>query len=242
MGVNPLPELGTILSIWAHPDDESYCCAGLMAAAVRAGSRVVCVTATRGELGSTDPDRWPPGPQLAEVRTKELAACLAEIGVTEHIWLDYPDGGCDAIDDATAIARLRTIADEVRPDTVLTFGPDGATYHPDHIAVSRWTTAAVAGTDAALHYNTSTPEWRAALSAFVDPSIVMMADREMITVAADACSIRAVFSGELLDIKYRAMLRQESQVGPLIALAGPENFRTLLAEEAFCLPADFPPV
>ena len=48
-----------------------------MAAAVRAGQRVVCVTATRGELGSTDPDRWPPGEVLAAVRTAELDAALA---------------------------------------------------------------------------------------------------------------------------------------------------------------------
>ena len=46
--------LGTILGVWAHPDDEAYLSAGVMAMATRAGSRVVCVTATRGELGSTD--------------------------------------------------------------------------------------------------------------------------------------------------------------------------------------------
>jgi LmbE family N-acetylglucosaminyl deacetylase len=238
----PLPDLGTILSIWAHPDDESYCCAGLMAAAVRAGRRVVCVTATRGELGSTDPDRWPPGAQLADLRTKELAACLGEIGVTEHIWLDYPDGGCDQIGDETAVARLRSIVDAVRPDTVLTFGPDGGTYHPDHMAVSRWTTAAVAGTDARLHYQTSTPEWQAMISKFIDPSVVMMADREPIVVPREILSINAVCEGELLDLKYRAMLRQESQIGPLLTLMGPENFRRLLAEESFCAPADFPAV
>ena len=44
------PDLGTVLSVWAHPDDESYCCAGLMADAVAHGQRVTCVTATRGEL------------------------------------------------------------------------------------------------------------------------------------------------------------------------------------------------
>lgn len=239
---SPLPDLGNILSIWAHPDDESYLSAGLMAAGVRAGRRVVCVTATRGEQGSTDPDRWPPGPPLAEVRTKELAACLAEVGVTEHIWLDYPDGGCDQIDDDTAIARVREIVEAVRPDTVLTFGPDGGTFHPDHMAISRWTTAAVAGTDAQLHYSTSTPEWQAAVSESIDMSVVMMADREPITVAAQDCSIHVVHDGELLDMKYRAMLRQESQVGPLLALAGPDKFRTLLAEESFCLPSKFPAV
>src|SRR3990170_5660884 len=49
--------LGTILGVWAHPDDETYLCGGLMARAVRAGDRVVCITATRGGLGSPDQDR-----------------------------------------------------------------------------------------------------------------------------------------------------------------------------------------
>ena len=230
-----VPDLGTILSVWAHPDDESYCCAGLMADAVSHGRRVVCVTATRGELGSTDETRWPPGPQLAETRTWELAACLGELGVTEHIWLDYPDGGCADIDEAEAVARLRAIAEEVRPDTVLTFGPDGATWHPDHIAVSRWTTLALSGNGARVHYNTNTPEWFAFLSQFVDPAMVMMADKEPVLHPAEVLSIHAVLDGELLDMKYRAMLRQESQVGPLLRLTGEENFRHLLAEESFRL-------
>ena len=37
------------------------------------------------------------------------------------------------------LAQLATIIDDVRPDTVLTFGPDGMTGHLDHIAASRWT-------------------------------------------------------------------------------------------------------
>src|ERR671922_141060 len=41
-----MDDLGTILGVWAHPDDEAYLSAGLMARAVRNGSRVVCVTAT----------------------------------------------------------------------------------------------------------------------------------------------------------------------------------------------------
>jgi len=125
---------------------------------------------------------------------------------------------------------------------VLTFGPDGGTFHADHIAVSRWTTAAVVGTKAQLHYSTSTPEWQTIVSEFVDPSVVMMADREPVTVPAETCSIHVIHTGELLDMKYRAMLRQESQVGPMLALMGPDNFRALLAEESFCLPNDFPAV
>lgn len=225
--------LGTILSVWAHPDDESYLCAGLMAQAIRAGHRVVCISATRGELGSSDEERWPPGPSLAEVRTKELAACLAEIGVTEHIWLDYPDGGCAGVDADEAIARLRNIADDIRPDTVLTFGPDGATYHPDHIAVSNWTTAAIAGTSARLHYASVTPQWQAAVDEFIDRSLVMMEDKPPLMHPADQLSIHTVLDDDLREMKYRAMLCQESQVGPILELAGPERFRYLLAEESF---------
>lgn len=68
-GDNPL---GTILGVWAHPDDETYLCGGLMARAAAAGDRVVCITATRGENGSPDEDRWPSGAALAAVRTCEM--------------------------------------------------------------------------------------------------------------------------------------------------------------------------
>src|SRR5439155_874799 len=54
-----MDDLGTILGVWAHPDDETYLTAGLMAQAVRDGRRVTCVTATRGEGGSFDEGRWP---------------------------------------------------------------------------------------------------------------------------------------------------------------------------------------
>ena len=90
-------ELGTVLGIWAHPDDEAYLSGGLMALARDHGSRVVCVTATRGELGTPDPETWPPE-RLAAERTGELARCLAILGVTEHHWLGYRDGECAAVD------------------------------------------------------------------------------------------------------------------------------------------------
>ena len=59
--------LGTVVGVWAHPDDEAYLSAGLMGAAVDAGNRVVCITATHGELGTPDPALWPPA-RLAHAR------------------------------------------------------------------------------------------------------------------------------------------------------------------------------
>src|ERR671926_1429944 len=81
--------LGTILVVWAHPDDDIFLSAGLMAAAVRAGQRVVDVTATRGEGGSMDEERWPPE-TMGEVRTGELLRSLEILGVTEHRFLEGP--------------------------------------------------------------------------------------------------------------------------------------------------------
>ena len=99
---------GPILGIWAHPDDEAFLSAGLMARAVSDGERVVCVTATRGELGVQDPERWPPD-QLARIRENEMYESMRILGVGEHRWLDYPDGGCHLVDDEEAASRLEAV-------------------------------------------------------------------------------------------------------------------------------------
>ena len=107
--------LGTILGIWAHPDDEAYLSGGLMAVARDSGARVVCVTATRGERGTPDPVAWPPN-RLADARTVELVRCLEILGVCEHHWLGFEDGGCAAAPASEAVARLSALIDRVRPD------------------------------------------------------------------------------------------------------------------------------
>ncbi|MBI3648374.1 MAG: PIG-L family deacetylase [Actinobacteria bacterium] len=86
-------ELGTVLGVWAHPDDETYLSAGLFAHAADHGSRVVDVTATRGEGGSMDEDRWPPE-KMGEVREQELVRSLAMLGVTEHYCSTCPTSTC----------------------------------------------------------------------------------------------------------------------------------------------------
>jgi len=65
------------------------------------------------------------------------------LGVREVLILGYPDGAVDEIDAATAIAAIVRHIRRVRPHVVVTFGPDGAYGHPDHIAISQFTTAAV---------------------------------------------------------------------------------------------------
>ena len=147
----------TLLGVWAHPDDEAYTSAGLMATFRRRGDRVVVITATLGEHGTSDPETWPPR-RLAELRHTELRNSLAALDVDELHLLGYQDGDCEREDGTQAIARH--IA-HIAPDLIVTFGPDGMTGHPDHRAVSRWTTDAWASTrsHADLWYATLTADF-----------------------------------------------------------------------------------
>src|SRR4051812_27958618 len=217
-------DLGTVLSVWAHPDDETYLCGGLMSDAVRRGNRVVCVTATRGELGSPDEQRWPPGAPLAAIRTRELEDAFAVLGVTEHHWLDYPDGGCAEVDQEEAVRRVTAIMADVRPDTVLTFGPDGMTGHSDHITVSGWATEAFhagAPESALLAYATHTPAWLERWRGPLDELNVFMGVEPPSTPADDLC-IHPALSGDLLAVKVGALLKMTSQIEPLVEALGVE--------------------
>ena len=230
--------LGTILGVWAHPDDESYLCAGLMARATRAGDRVVCVTATRGELGSPDEERWPPGGPLAAVRTAEMEAALEVLGIREHHWLDYPDGGCAQVDQDEAVRRVAEVMAEVRPDTVLTFGPDGMTGHDDHKAACRWATTAfeeVGRPGAVLAYATKTADWNARYVSALDEHNVFMGFTPPVTPLEDLV-VHEQLTGDLLDTKVRALMSMPSQVLPLVDAVGMDTYREAMALEAFRRP------
>lgn len=149
--------LGTILGVWAHPDDETFSAAGIMLAALKNGQQVVCLTATKGEAGVQDAKRWPPE-QLGEIRAHELQAAYQILGITKHHWLDYKDGSCHLVDDNEGAARIREFIDKYQPQTILTFGPDGLTGHNDHQAVSRWASLATRGTDITIYHLTEEEE------------------------------------------------------------------------------------
>jgi LmbE family N-acetylglucosaminyl deacetylase len=120
----PAAEVGSLLGIWAHPD-EAYVSAGLMSLCRAAGNRVAVVTATRGEHGTPDPERWPP--PLAAVREREMLASLAAVDVRQHSWLDYEDGTLANAPAEKAVRQVMDHIDAFRPDTIVTFGPAGAT-------------------------------------------------------------------------------------------------------------------
>jgi LmbE family N-acetylglucosaminyl deacetylase len=230
-------ELGSVLGVWGHPDDEAYLSAGLMMGALAAGNRAVCITATRGEAGFPDDDPRSLE-ERAAVRETELAACFDVLGVTEHHWLSYPDGACDQVPDAEPVERLCELIEEVRPDTVLTFSPDGQTGHVDHIAASRWTTLACrrAAPDVPLFYAVMTPEWAADfMDAAAIDQVMMVEGMEPPTIPASDLSLWHVLDDPLLDRKVRALRAQESQVEPLVIQMGEHRFRQINRDEMFRL-------
>jgi LmbE family N-acetylglucosaminyl deacetylase len=229
-----LASLGTVLTVWAHPDDETYLAGGLLAGLTDAGLRAVCVTATRGE--GADPHAvLQERAALAALRTEELEAALALLGVTEHHWLGYPDGGCADLDPAGPVRRLTRLLDDVRPDTVLTFGPDGFTGHPDHRAVSAWV-------DGAVRRSSAAPRVLHAVKGeeVVDPELdedfgVFELGRPRIC-GDDELAVRLELEDGLLDRKVDALLRQVSQTEGLVAAVGRVRFRAWVAAETYAPP------
>jgi LmbE family N-acetylglucosaminyl deacetylase len=227
--------LGTILGVWAHPDDEAYLSGGIMVAGVDAGARVVCVSATRGEQGTPDPEAWPPA-RLAAVREVELAASLGVLGVTEHVQLGYPDGGCAEVPADEAVDRLVELIADVRPDTVLTFGPDGMTGHIDHRTVSAWTSAAVARSTAArpprLLYATTAVDWCDRFES-LHRALEIFPPGLPLRVAPEEVAFDLVLPAAILDRKVAGLLAHDSQVAPLVETMGEDVFRSWVANECF---------
>ncbi len=123
-----------IMAVIAHPDDEAYSCAGLLAMAAEGGAVVSVVAATRGEAGRDREGIITPGPTLARLRTVELGISCRAIGVQPPIFLDLPDGGLH--DNLELEFRLKDIFTRLKPNVVVTLGEDGAYGHLDHLAVT----------------------------------------------------------------------------------------------------------
>lgn len=227
-------ELGTIMSIWAHPDDETFTCAGLMAAAIKNGQNVVCVTATKGEAGVQDESRWP-AEHLGSIREEELNAALKVIGVTNHHWLGYADGGCKK-DDEQAIDTIARLIETHQPKTILTFGSDGMTGHPDHRAVCNWAIQAVQKTDVKpiiYHAIQTRGQFEKSLKEMDEKlNIYYNIDQPRLCEPTE-CDICLDLDDELKSIKYQALKVMPSQTEAMLEAFSEELICASLSPEAF---------
>src|SRR5487761_2564133 len=142
----------TLMTVHAHPDDETIGTGGVMAKADADGRRAVLVTCTRGELGEiVDPELDTPGNhrRLGEMRAAELEAALGALGVTEWENLGYRDSGMMGepgnldprsfwqADRDEAIGRLVWMVRRYRPDVITGYNSFGGYGHPDHVNAHR---------------------------------------------------------------------------------------------------------
>jgi LmbE family N-acetylglucosaminyl deacetylase len=137
-----------LMAVLAHPDDESLGVGGTLAKYAAEGVGVFLVTATRGDGGRfrgirPDDPGHPGRLALSKIRESELRAAAEVLGVCGVSVLDYQDQHLHRAEPREVVGRIAAEMRRVRPDVVVTFGPDGAYGHPDHIAISQFTTAAI---------------------------------------------------------------------------------------------------
>lgn len=150
----------TLMAVHAHPDDEASSTGGVLAKYSAEGVRTVVVTCTNGEFGD-GPSGLKPGEDghdkdgVALTRLAELRESCEFLGVTDLELLGYHDSGmpeweyrhspdafCNVpVDDVAA--RIGALIEKFEPQVVITYDPDGAYQHPDHVHAARAAIAAV---------------------------------------------------------------------------------------------------
>jgi len=247
-----------LLGVLAHPDDESLGLGGSLARYGAEGVETFVLTATRGDRGRfhglPEGDGHPGRDALAAIRERELRAAAAVLSVRGLEILGYGDAVVDQADPVEAIARIAAYVRRVRPQVVVTFAPDGAYGHPDHIAISQLACAAAvaaadpahAGGDGAgalpphaiskLYYMVSTePRWKAYQAAFkklvstvdgVERQAVPWPDWEVTTM---------VDTRDHWETVWRAVSCHDSQVAGYQGLRelGPEHHEALWGSQHF---------
>ena len=131
-----------LLCVTAHPDDEAGGFGGslLLSRARAVETYVLCLTPGQAAThrGGHQADQ-----ELAAARRQEFACACEILQVTRGEVLDYPDAGLQRVDPLQAVGELVRRMRQIRPQVVITFGPEGGvTGHIDHSMASLFATMA----------------------------------------------------------------------------------------------------
>ena len=247
-----------LMAVLAHPDDESLGVGGTLAKYASEGVEVFLVTATRGDSGRyrglrSDDPQHPGRLALANIRERELRAAASVLGVREVSILDYHDQQLDRANPREVVATIVGHIRRVQPEVVVTFGPDGAYGHPDHIAISQFTTAAiVAAADPAFPhdgmaaaqphavsklYYIAWPEstWRAYQSAFRKLVSTVDGIERQAVPWPDWAITTTIDTRSFWSTVWRAICCHESQVSAYDRLKGlsPDDHEALWGRQSF---------
>ena len=135
----------TLAVVVAHPDDDTFGCSGTVALhADDPGFRFVLIHVTSGEAGRIADPSLATRETLGAVREEEDRASWIALGRTpdRHEFFRYPDHRVEDQPFDELVERIAMVLQAERPDAVITFGPDGITGHPDHIATGKAATEA----------------------------------------------------------------------------------------------------
>ncbi len=132
-----------LVGVFAHPDDDVYSIGGSLALE-RDGLDVTLVFCTSGDAGPI----WIDGVErkdLGGVREREQAASMAVLGIDADVrFLRHPDYHLPEVPFELLVGQIGAVLSGVRPDVVVTFGPDGWSGHHDHARAGEATDAAFA--------------------------------------------------------------------------------------------------
>ena len=133
-----------LLAVFPHPDDETLGLGPTLAKYASEGVETYLICATRGERGWFDSEGPDPGWEgVARIREAELRCAADHLGLREVNFLDYVDGDVDQANSTEIISKIVAHIRRIKPHVVVTFPPDGSYGHPDHIALSQFTNAAL---------------------------------------------------------------------------------------------------
>ncbi|MGE3289624.1 MAG: mycothiol conjugate amidase Mca [Pseudonocardia sp.] len=166
-----------LMTVHAHPDDESSKGAATCARYVAEGHEVLVVTCTGGEAGSIlNPamDRPEVLQNMAAIRREEMARAAEILGV-QHRWLGFVDSGLPEGDPPpplpegcfalvgleVATAPLVAMIREFRPHVVVTYDENGGYPHPDHIRCHEISVAAFAAAADPARFPEAGAPWQA---------------------------------------------------------------------------------
>ena len=172
------PQPRILLVVTAHPDDEAFM-GPTLAPYAREGVKVYLAIATKGEKGAKEFAKIPAGDALADARRAEATCACKELGIEPPIFFNLNDGELGALTEPLAknihaIAyNVEKLVDQLHPQVILTWGPEGGYGHPDHRLVSAAVTQVVQSLHSSikLYYPGLSPAQAKPLNSVWPPSL-----------------------------------------------------------------------
>jgi len=214
----------SLLAIFAHPDDETFRSGGTLALLAQCGVHVQVLTATRGQAGSCGEPPLCTPTELPNIREKELCCACSALGIEPPILLNYQDGHLVEVNPETIISDILDVMEDLQPKTIFTFGSDGISSHPDHIAIGKFATEAFRRSN---YVN-------ALYTLAVPQSIADTLGMAQIHAIPDDVITLAVDISETWEVKMKAIQCHATQLSSSpIMRASPKHKRLFLGNEHF---------